>query len=339
MISIYDCKDGDIIASDVINDYGVLIVVQNTEMNSYIREKLINQGIHNVRVITSDLRTKDPNQRIFINDYRKNMNEMKNILDNLAVGHDLDLKKVSVVTDLITNKSNQISNIAHCLNELKSKDEYTYTHSINTAFYSMLIGKWIGLNDEDISKVTQAGLLHDIGKTRIPKEILNKKGILSDEEYDIIKKHTILGYNLLKETIGLDDSIMRAVLLHHERADQSGYPFRMEGDHIEIFPRIIAVADVYDAMTSDRIYKKGITPFEAFGVFQSACLSEFDITIVNIFIKNLSAYYVGMNVELSNGLQGEIIYVPPHDLSNPIISTENQIMDLAHTNLRIIKMV
>ena len=133
------------------------------------------------------------------------------------------------------------------LNEEKDFDEYTYTHSLNVALYAMLIGKWLRLDNNSIKNVIKAGVLHDIGKTKVPIEILNKKARLSDEEFDIIKKHTFYGYDLVRSTDCVSDEVCEAVLLHHEREDKSGYPYGIGGRQLGLYAKIVAVADVYDA--------------------------------------------------------------------------------------------
>jgi putative nucleotidyltransferase with HDIG domain len=213
-------------------------------------------------------------------------------------------------------------------------------HSINVALYTMLMSKWMGFTEKQMKTVIQAGLLHDIGKIKIPGKILNKKGRLTQEEFYIMKKHTIYGYDILKNSCRLKDSVKKSVLLHHERIDGSGYPFGLKDGSIDMYSRILAVADVYDAMTTDRIYKKRITPFEAFRELRETCLSTFDLTILQRFVNNLSAYYIGARVMLNNGQTGEIKYIPPHDIINPIVSVDSNLLDLSRKDdLKIISII
>ena len=226
------------------------------------------------------------------------------------------------------------------MTEIRSKDEYTYSHCVNVAFYSMLIAKWLKLSDIDINKAIQSGLLHDIGKAKIPVELLNKKGSLTKEEYEIIKKHSIFGYEIIKEMQEIDSDVKNAVLLHHERVDGSGYPFHYYRDDLNLYSRIVAVADVFDAMTSDRVYKKRISPFEVFEMFQTMGLAIFDSNILITFINKIATYLIGANVFLSNGDIAEISFIPPQSVIYPIVKTTAGYIDLSNTeDVKILSMI
>lgn len=180
--------------------------------------------------------------------------------------------------------------IIAALDQIKKMDKYTFTHSINTAFYSMFIAIWMGLSDQAIINATQAGLLHDIGKIYIPDEILNKKGRLSNEEYEEIQKHPLYGYFLLNEFTEFNQDVKRAVLFHHERIDASGYPLNAESDYVGVLPKIVAVADVYDAMTTDRVYKKGLKPIDAIEYLSDTGRKKLDERVLRFFLGNIPVY-------------------------------------------------
>ncbi|HZK58167.1 MAG TPA: HD-GYP domain-containing protein, partial [Clostridia bacterium] len=199
-------------------------------------------------------------------------------------------------------------------------------------FYSMLIAAWLNLSDKEINEVIQAGLLHDIGKVKVPNKILNKKGKLTTEEFNTIKKHTTLGHEMLSKIDDISYGVKNAVLLHHERTDGSGYPFGMSTTFIDLYSKIVAIADVFDAMTSDRIYRKRKTPFDVFEMFKTVGVGIFDTTILNIFINKISPYYIGTNVMLNNGERGRIVYIPPRDVLSPIIEIQSDYLDLSVQN-------
>lgn len=180
--------------------------------------------------------------------------------------------------------------IIAALDKIRKMDEYTFAHSINTAFYSMYMAMWMGLADTDIINATQAGLLHDIGKIYIPNEILNKKGKLTDEEYEEIQKHPLYGYFLLNEFTEINRDVKRAVLFHHERIDASGYPLNAESDYVGVLPKIVAVADVYDAMTTDRVYKKGMKPCDAIAYLSQEGEKTLDDRVLRLFLGKIPVY-------------------------------------------------
>jgi HD-GYP domain-containing protein (c-di-GMP phosphodiesterase class II) len=165
-------------------------------------------------------------------------------------------------------------------------------------------------------------------------KILNKKGELSSDEFEIVKKHTILGYELVKDINEIDNDIKLAILLHHERMDGSGYPYHYNQDDkdLNIYSRIVALADVFDAMTTDRVYKKRSTPFEVFEMFQTVGISMYDTKIMNLLINKLASYLVGSKVLLSNGSVGEIVYIPLQNVTKPIIKVSSCYIDLSQSD-------
>ena len=330
---ITECKEGDILAEDIINKHGAVIVAENTVLNGYIINRLSTMGIQEIKILDSCVKTSDQDESITYLHIKENYGEsivgIKSIVNELTAGEPLDEEKVLNISNMVCCKIHDSCEILRILNEEKGFDEYTYTHSLNVAFYAMLIGKWLNLDNESIKIVVKAGLLHDIGKTKVPIEILNKKSRLSDEEFELIKKHTLYGHGLVKSTKHFSEEVCDAVLSHHERMDKSGYPFGIGGGQISIFAKIIAVADVYDAMTSDRVYKKRATPFEVFEMFKTIGVKNFDPQIVNTFLMNLSTCYVGSKVLLNTGEIGEIVYIPPQSITEPIINIGHDYIDLA----------
>jgi len=334
MVSVESCQIGYVLANDVYNSSGVTLVGRNAIITEYIKNKLIELQIPTVCVFENV--THEPDYLVE-QKYLENVSLIRDILNDLSAGKKIEYKKVIDLSESLYCNINIGYRTLKVLNQVKITDDYTYSHCINTAFYCMLIGKWLGFNENDIKKVIQCGILHDVGKSRLPTELLNKRGVLTREEFEIIKKHTILGYDILNDVEGLDLDIRRAVLLHHERIDRSGYPFNASPDCVGIFARIVAIADVFDAMTSDRIYKKRATPFEAFEMFMTVGIGMYDISIVNIFLKNIINYYIGLKVLLSNGEQGEIVYIPPYDILSPVILSNGRYINLSdHCGLRIV---
>lgn len=182
---------------------------------------------------------------------------------------------------------NHNSTIINALDKIRKIDECTFIHSINTSFYSMFIAMCMGLNEQQVINATQAGLLHDIGKIYLPNELLNKRGNLDKEEYEIIKKHTLYGYFLLNEFGDFNLEVRRAVLFHHERIDLSGYSLGACPDYVGVISKIVSVADVYDAMTTDRIYKKGIAPTLAMKFLSTDGMKILDNEVINVFRANM----------------------------------------------------
>ena len=336
------CYVGDILADDVTSDKGITLVSKNTVVNQYIKDMFLKLKVpcvwlyQPVELITSleneiKLKVKKEN-------YKDAVFNLKWILNDLNSSDKVDYEKIMGLSKSIVGSMNKDSYIIQCLSDIRSSDEYTYTHCINVACYSMMIAKWLDLPELVIQEAIQAGLLHDIGKVRIPDEILSKPGRLTLEEFEVIKRHPQYGYDFIKDNSYISDRIKMAVLLHHERMDGSGYPFGYFKGLIGILAKIISVADVYDAMTQNRIYKKKATPFDAFEMFLTIGIPLFDTTVLNVFLKNMAAFYIGTNVILSNGDRGEIVYVPPQDILSPIIKVRSDYIDFSkESSLKVLR--
>jgi putative nucleotidyltransferase with HDIG domain len=300
-------------------------------VNEYIRSKLIDFGILQVKIYDS---LKDNIiYAKFEKKYKEYICRMKELLRIVTLGQCEEMEKITLhLTEQIYRNMTDSNYIIYCLNRIRSNDEYTYTHSINTAFYSMLIGNWLNLPGKQLCELISASLLHDIGKTKIPNNILNKQGRLNKEEYEIVKEHSVLGYEIIKDSTAFRKELKEAVLLHHERMDGSGYPYGLKGKAIGLYARIISIADVYDAMTQNRIYKNKVSPFESFEMFQTEGVRLFDYPILYVFLKHIAPLYVGNKVRLSNGDVGEIVFIPPQDITSPILYINSEYMDLGRNN-------
>jgi putative nucleotidyltransferase with HDIG domain len=325
-------KEGDILAFDVYDKNGlVLIAAKGTVLNNCTKKRLSNQEIDHVYIYKHEKCTKHVRTSYddFAKTYINTVSLSRSIFQDLIAGKTPDFQLISAITEQIHVHINENSYIIKCLSDIRCSDEYTYVHSVNVAFYSMLIAKWLKLSDFEINKAIQSGLLHDVGKIKIPNEVLNKRGVLTENEYDIIKSHTLLGYEIVQNINGIDKDIKNAVLLHHERMDGSGYPFCYQANRLNLYSRIVAVADVFDAMTSERIYKSRSTPFDALEMFQTVGTTMFDTKILSIFMSNLSSYLIGSKVLLSNGDIGEIVFIPIHKLTCPIIKIPTGFLDFS----------
>lgn len=342
-IKVCECSDGDILAADIFNRRGVKLVACNTTMNPYIIDKLKNLGVEHVRVYEPPVggAAKEYKLRRLDRAYKENVMIVKDMLKKLASGRKLDVRQVTKAADTIYDYLGDVDsdNIVKYLNRIHQKDEYTYSHCVNVAFYSMLLAKWMNLSETEVKKAIQAGFLHDIGKAKVPLKVLNKITPLTREEFAVIKKHPIYGYYILDSSNFVDTDIKRAVLLHHERINRSGYPFNISANKIGLLTRIVSVADVYDAMTSDRVYKKKATPFSAFEMFLTVGSDNFDPYVVSEFVSHMGTYLTGLRVRLNDGRCGSIAYVPPEDPRKPVVLTVDGYLTVGKSGVEIGEML
>ncbi len=228
----------------------------------------------------------------------ENGNEDSKRSSFLSLRHYLE----AIIQELTANK-NALVNMA----DIKIFDEYTYFHCVNVAALSILQGMSLGMNQRKLYKLGMGALLHDIGKVFIDKEIISKPGALTDFEYEQMKQHSALGSDYLRKQWEVPAESIVAVLTHHERYDGTGYPLRLPSNKQTQEGKIIAVSDVYDALTSQRPYRVALSPSEAIEHIMGNSGSLFDPAIVSTFMKRIIPYPVGSNVLLSNGMRGVVV--------------------------------
>lgn len=336
IVNVSECRIGAVLAEDIFNYNKIKALSKNTIINQYIKKKLLELGVFKISIYENDRDREDFTNNTEYNNFKKEYDNIigstqKLILDIFA-SNDVNCNKIIELANNIYDTVFEAEYIMKYMSDLKDVDEYTFIHSVNVAFYSMLIGRWMKMSEDEMKILIQAGVLHDIGKMKVDNKVLNKPDRLTHNEFEEMKNHAIYGYNIIKEKSYINDNIKAAILSHHERMDGSGYPYGLCGGNINLYARIIAIADTYDAMTSNRVYKKKVTPFKSFNMFLTEGLSIYDIEILNIFLNNISTYYIGSNVILSNGEKGKVVYIPPYDILSPIVKVENNYLDFSKKN-------
>ena len=338
------CKIGDRIAADIFNQYGTLIVAENTIINEPIQKSLLSMNIDDFWVIRTSQEMQfgysDPQLEKFFESYKDNTKTLEKLIDNICNNDQPDLNDLDKICNSIYSEITECKYIVQFLCKIKNHDSYTFEHSLNVSFYCALICKWLNLSEIKTKNIIKAGLLHDIGKTKIPIELLNKKESLCEKELERIRMHAICGYNIVKDIISLDSDIKLGVLLHHEREDGSGYPYRYSSKQLNINTKIISIADTYDALTSERVYRNKYTPFIALDILMKEGLTTYDINIMNAFINNLIFHYIGSQVLLSSSEIGTVVHIPMHDITRPIVIIESRVVDLSkEDNLKIVSII
>ena len=240
---------------------------------------------------------------------------------------DLNTNKLLKETREIIALSDDPVHTFRMLRRVRRYDDLTYIHSLNVAILCHEFANWMHMPEEEQDILTLAGLLHDVGKKGIPGKIIKKAGLLTDEEYELIKQHPQKGYDFLKKH-PLDERIMNAALMHHERCDGSGYPQGLKADEIDDFAKIVAIADYYDALTSARVYREPHCPFEVFRMLQQE-RDKFDSTYLAVFMEGVASFYIGCEVVLSNQKRARMVDTNPTDQSNPIVKMDGLIVNLA----------
>lgn len=257
----------------------------------------------------------------FDTNYKSLKDKAANILDSVAANDTVPSEASSITTKIISDKLQGLdaATIFQVLNSVRDIDEYLYTHSINVAFLNGLIGRWLELSNNEILSLIKGGLLHDIGKLKIPREILDKPDKLTPEEFEIVKKHPVYSYEMLINSGEINPDVLSAARNHHEKTNGSGYPDGLQFENISRAARITAVSDIYDAMVTRHSYKEAHSPFEILEEFAKGSFTNLDIDIVNTFLTHMPLELMGKSVLLSNGAIAKVAYIDPDDFSHPIV--------------------
>lgn len=253
--------------------------------------------------------------------------------DGVNVSEAADFGRIKHLIDDIISEITTNKNAAVNMMDLKVFDDYTYYHSVNVAAISIVVGLSAGLSKTGLYQLGLGALLHDIGKVFVPKDILDKPGKLTVAEYDEIKKHSLLGSEYLREKWEVPIESNITVLTHHEKYDGSGYPYGLKSDKVPELGKIVAVADVYDALTSDRPYRRGMLPSDAMEYVMGGSGIMFDPKVVEMFTRKIVPYPVGTCITLSNGRTGIVIENNSNCCMRPKIrivsdSEEETVLDL-----------
>lgn len=339
---------------DVLNDGGQVMVVAGTVLTTNIIEGLkcwdVPSVIIRTEIIAEPVMVEIPevfdapiskSQQKFYSSHETTTNNVKKAFGSMRYFKEVPLEQMQEIAENEILPMIESIGVLNHMQMVGHQDDYTFQHSINVAVICGVLGKWLGYKGTALSDLVLAGLLHDVGKTQIPLEILNKPGSLSAEEMKVMQTHTLLGYKLLKDSSELSPGVTYAVLQHHERMDGKGYPFQILTDQFHQYGRIVAVADTYDAMTSDRVYHKKMTPFAVVETMASEMYDKLDPTICAVFLNNVRSYFIGNIVKLSDGRRAEVVYLGPFMGARPtVITPDGEVINLEkNKNIGIIELM
>lgn len=292
------------------------------------------------RIAYSEKLKTTPEYQEFSLNYSRNIANLKSAFRQILAGDGENINKDDMLREAEKLFSSRTSlDLFDMLHNMRTLDDSVYAHSVNVALFSRAIGKWLKWPKDELNNLTLAGLLHDIGKAKISEEVLNKTGKLTDEEFELIRKHPRYGYDMLRKVNGIGHRIMDAALKHHERFDGSGYPDHLKGEDIDDYSAIIAIADVYDAMTATRVYRAPKSAFQVIAEFESDGYNKYNTKFILTFLQNMASAYQNNRVILSDGASARIIYINQSKLSKPMVQLDDgSVIDLSRQSaLEIVK--
>lgn len=246
------------------------------------------------------------------------LSEFDTIAKDIRRGSAVKLDHVAELVPPMVNSIVRNPDAGIWLAQLKSRDTYTYRHCLSMVIWCSVIGRQLGLPKKELEHLSLGGLLCDIGKLRMPEKLLNKPGKFSEREFDIAKKHVDVSLVMVKEAGILTPIAVREMIRsHHERWDGSGYPRRLKGEEIPLYARIAAIADCYDAMTSNRVYASAIPHVTAIKNLHSLRGVHFQKELVDAFVRSVGIYPIGTIIELTNGEVGIVVRENPGQRLRP----------------------
>lgn len=248
------------------------------------------------------------------------LERLMSILNDIRMGGSLPMPDVQVIADAMVDSVLRNSTAMALLVRMQQKDEYTTSHSLKTSVWALVFGRHLGLDRESLQAVGLGGLLLDVGKTKMPVELLNKTDELSDVERAYLQTHVDRSLEILREAGGVDSRVLEMVATHHERYDGSGYPKRWRGNQIPVFGRIAGIVDSYAAMTSDRPYAAAISSYDAMREFKALSDKQFQAEMVEQFIQAIGIFPPGTLVELNTGEIGVVLKEHPSSRLQPDVA-------------------
>ncbi|GAA0786369.1 HD-GYP domain-containing protein [Hathewaya limosa] len=340
LVKTKDLQEGMIVAKDIFNEKAKLIT-KDLKLNNKLIKKIqyifpfgkIEIYKHSVpnalEICAKEISTKklEKVEQVF-EDISSNVDQM---LSYITINTKPKLNNIKEISSNILEEVNDYTYALKTITNEREIDEYLVRHSANVAVLASILGRWLNFSDREITLLSHAGLLHDIGKTKIDPKILNKPAKLTKEEFEIVKKHPVLGYDLLKDLPYISPLVSNAVLMHHERIDGSGYPLGIKNDKITNLAKIISIVDIFDAMTSNKSYSNKVSPFKALEVLQKEYINKLDPIYLTTFIEKVGDYFTGELIVLNTGHIGKIIKTNIYDISRPLILVDEQFIDLSKT--------
>ncbi|SFR80954.1 HD-GYP domain, c-di-GMP phosphodiesterase class II (or its inactivated variant) [Marinobacter daqiaonensis] len=242
-----------------------------------------------------------------------------NVMQNVKLGKAIDLAPVHELAASLQGSIFRNHNALACLGRIREKDNYLLEHSVNLSVLMSIFGKSVGHSNDVLHQTIVGALLHDIGKILTPDNVLHKPGRLTAEEFEVMKQHAAHSHSILATTHGIGELSVLTAAEHHERMDGTGYPKGLKGEEISVYGRMVAIADVYDAITSDRVYHKGMTPTQGLKKLLEWSGDHLDPKLVRQFIRCLGMYPVGSMVLLESGRLGVVVEGNEDDQRLPVV--------------------
>lgn len=309
LININFVEEGAVLARPVISSSGKVLLQSGIPLSASYIQRLANMGFDVLFIEDERFENVEVYTGVSTQTREVAYNTLQNMSRYVQEGKlsTVSLEEIQSVIQRMIEDLLSSYDILGNIAEIRGYDEYTYHHSVNTTIIALLIAIALGWPNSKLLELGMGVIMHDIGKIKVPQEILNKRGPLTEHEFDEIKRHTEYGFELLRRNRDLSLLSAHVALQHQEKWDGTGYPRGLKGTEIHEFGRVAAIADVYEALTSKRVYRDAMQPHEAYEYVIAHSGTHFEPRVLDVFAKSIAVYPSGSGVKLSNGQRGNVI--------------------------------
>ncbi|KGX89781.1 HD-GYP domain-containing protein [Pontibacillus marinus] len=327
LVSTFSLADGDELSKPIYNDKGQILIHEGVALTKRMINRLTDIGVTYVYIedeATNDIESKSPiSDRVRV----EAVNTIKDTFDTMSGSDDVansfifdktGEKMVDIVRHILSEVQDH-NEVISLLSDVFTYDDYIFTHSLNVTIYALALGTELGLPSKKLEELGYGAMLHDVGKVFVPRDVLLKPGKLTDEEFKQIQEHSEAGFNMLRKMPTVPLTAAHCAYQHHERLDGSGYPRGLTEKDIHLYAKILGIADVFDAVTSNRVYRNAMLPHEGLEILYAGAGTLFDQKMIQAFRKSVAAYPNGLTVVLSDGRKGIVARQNKHVSDRPVV--------------------
>jgi HD-GYP domain-containing protein (c-di-GMP phosphodiesterase class II) len=321
LLSIDNLSEKMQLAKNIYSADGNVLLAEGSRLNPHYILRLKEFGISSLYIVDNQIGKIEIDELVKTQTKNEITKISKEAMTNIRNGQSFSGQKIqnvvkNVMEELLINRD-----IGFNLVDIRAMNDYHFAHNVTVCVLTLMTGITIGYNDSKLKQSGTGAILHDIGKAKISESILNKKGKLTLEEYLEIQKHPQIGYDVLKKSNDINETAKFVPWQHHERFDGTGYPNGLKGNQIHEFARIATLADVYDAMSTDRIYRKRFLPHEVIEYIRDKGGEFFDPELAKAFLQNIAPFPIGSMVLLNTGEKAVVIKIPKDFPARPVVKT------------------
>jgi len=318
-VTIDRIHESMVLARPVYTSDGRILLNSGVKLQNNYARKLAAIGVPGVYVTREGIEDVDIPEAISQSTRQAAVVSIRSVFEEIRIGRTFSMDSVHASVNSILEDIAHNPNVLVNLTDVRTYDGYTFAHSVNVCVLAVLLGSKCGLHELDLRQLALGAILHDVGKIAVPESILKKPGPLTDEEMEEMKNHSLYGWQVLRQHPELSLTSAHIAYQHHEKPNGQGYPRGLKKDEISLYSKICGIADAYDAMTSQRVYRSGMMPYQALSQIQELRDIQFDSALVDDFIQCVAPYPVGCLVRLNDGRVGMVVGLNSHDRQQPVV--------------------